>query len=88
DVRFDQTIRDMVKVGDHVDLNSILCIIEDPETAAHSLYDEASIETLRKLSAYSPRAKLVGTVSKIECFYHGEIDDMTPSLQALANTRR
>ncbi|WWV94498.1 RNA polymerase beta subunit [Pseudomonas phage vB_Pae10145-KEN51] len=86
DVRFDQTIRDMVKVGDHVDLNSILCIIEDPETAAHSLYDEASIETLRKLSAYSPRAKLVGTVSKIECFYHGEIDDMTPSLQALANT--
>lgn len=83
-VRFDQYVSELVKVGDHLDLSSILCIIEDPETAAGSLFDDASIETLKRLSSATPTAKVVGTVSKIECFYHGDIDDMSDNLRALA----
>lgn len=83
-VRFDQHVKDLVKVGDHLDLNSILCIIEDPETAGNSLFDEASIETLKRLSSSTPTAKVVGTVSRIECFYHGDIEDMSGNLRSLA----
>lgn len=83
-VRFDQHVKNLVKVGDHLDLNSILCIIEDPETAGNSLFDEASIETLKRLSSATPTAKVVGTVSKIECFYHGDSDDMSDNLRKLA----
>lgn len=83
-VRFDQQVSELVKVGDHLDLSSILCIIEDPETAAGSLFDDASIETLKRLSSATPTAKVVGTVSKIECFYHGDIDDMSDNLRELA----
>jgi hypothetical protein len=83
-VRFDQHVRDLVKVGDHLDLNSILCIIEDPETAGNTLFDEASIETLKRLSAATPTAKVVGTVSRIECFYHGDLDDMSDNLRSIA----
>lgn len=83
-VRFDQHVKDLVKVGDHLDLNSILCIIEDPETAGNSLFDEASIETLKRLSSATPTAKVVGTVSRIECFYHGDIEDMSGNLRSLA----
>lgn len=83
-VRFDQDVSELVKVGDHVDLETILCIIEDPETASGSTLDKVSREVLRKLSAYAPTAKMVGHVSKIECYYHGDIDDLTGELRKLA----
>lgn len=83
-VRFDQSIRDLVKVGDHLDLNSILCYIEDPETAENTLFDEASIETLKLLGSAAPTAKVVGTVSKVDCLYHGELEDMSDNLRAIA----
>lgn len=84
-VRFDQSVRDLVKVGDHLDLNSILCYIEDPETAENTLFDEASIETLKLLGSAAPTAKVVGTVSKVDCLYHGDIEDMSDNLRAIAD---
>lgn len=83
-VRFDQSVKNLVKVGDHLDLNSILCYIEDPETAENTLFDEASIETLKLLSAAAPTAKVVGTVSKVDCLYHGELEDMSDNLREIA----
>lgn len=82
-LRFDQHIRDLVSVGDHVDRETILCTIEDPETADNPLFDEAAMDTLRQLSAMTPRAKLTGTVSKIECYYHGDFEDLSDNLQEL-----
>lgn len=84
EVRFDQSISGLVKEGDHVDLETILCTIEDPETAENPLFDDAALDTLRRLSSMTPRAKMVGTVSRVECFYHGEFEDLSESLQALA----
>lgn len=89
--RFDQSVRDLVKVGDHVDLDSILCIIEDPEIRDNPLFNDIAMDTLRKLSSHTPRAKVTGVVSRVEVFYHGEFEDMSESLQGVAgqsNRRR
>ena len=84
-VDFDQTIHGLVNVGEDVDIDSILCTIEDAVTAQNNLFDEESIATLRLLSANTPRAKFKGKVEKIEVFYNGDIDDLSPSLQELAS---
>jgi hypothetical protein len=83
-VRFDQTVRNLVQAGDATDLDTILCTIEDSVTANNDLFDEESLSYLRLLSAMTPRAKTVGKVEKIEVFYHGDIEDMSESLQELA----
>lgn len=84
EVRFDQAVKNLIKVGQSVDLETILCTIEDPELADNPLFDEVSMDTLRRVSALSPRAKVVGEVVKVECFYHGDFEDMSPSLQQIA----
>ena len=83
-VEFTQNLNNLVKVGDHVDLETILCTIEDPELANNPLFDDAALDTLRRVESKSPRAKVVGKVSKIEVFYHGDFEDMSESLQAIA----
>jgi hypothetical protein len=84
EVRFDQYMHDLVKEGDHVGIDSILCTIEDPETAENQLFDDAALDTLRRLSAMTPRAKVTGTISRIEVFYHGDFEDLSENLQTLA----
>lgn len=83
EVRFDQLIHHPVQVGESVTLDSMLCTIEDPETAANPLFDEVALDTLKRLAAMTPRAKVDGVVVKIECFYHGEFDDLSENLQGL-----
>lgn len=83
-LKFDQTVRNIVKLGSEVDFESILCTIEDPLTADNDLFDEKSLDTLRAVSALTPKAKYNGTVEKIEVFYNGDKEDMSESLRALA----
>lgn len=83
-VSFDQSVSKLVKVGDVVDADTSLCIIENAETANNKLFDESSIDTLRAVSAQSPRAGVKGVVERVEIYYYGDIEDMSKSLQALA----
>lgn len=83
-VPFDQTVHNLVQPGAEVDVESILCTIEDAVTAQNNLFDADSLDTLRLLAANTPKAKFKGKVEKIEVFYHGELDDMSVSLQELA----
>lgn len=83
-VSFDQAIHNLVTVGEHVDVEDILCTIEDAVTAQNTLFDENSLDTLRLIAANTPKAKFRGTVEKIEVFYHGDIDDLSPGLQEVA----
>lgn len=83
-VDFKDTIHGLVEPGSVVDVEDILCTIEDPVTAQSNLFDDESISTLRLLAASTPRAKVKGEVEKIEVFYHGDIDDLSPSLMELA----
>lgn len=82
-VQFGQAIRNLVKQGDHTDISSILCTIEDAVTAEAGLFSDEDLETLRKMGSAAPLAGAVGEVSKIEVFYHGDPDDMSDSLLEL-----
>ena len=84
-LRFDQHVHDLIKVGDHVDLNTVLCTIEDPETVDNPLFNAEALEVLERVSAMTPRAKTTGVVSQIEIFYHGDYADLSPNLQALVD---
>lgn len=85
-VKFDQSVRNLVQVGDQTDLDTILCTIEDSVTHRADLFDEQSLQTLRLVGAMTPQAKAVGVVEKVEVYYHGDVEDMSESLQEVANT--
>lgn len=82
-IPFDQTVRRMVAEGSTVSAESILCTIEDAVTAENDLFNEETLDTLRILSANTPKAKYGGKVERIEVFYHGDLEDMSPSLRSL-----
>jgi len=84
-VTFDQAISKLVKEGQAVSSEDILCIIEDAVTSQANLFDENSLNTLKLLSNYAPQAKVKGIVERIEVYYHGEKEDMSDSLRAIAN---
>lgn len=81
---FDQSIHALVSKGQTVASDDALCIIEDAVTAQNQLFDEDSLDTLRLISANTPRAKHKGLVERIEVFYNGEMESMSPSLQEAA----
>jgi hypothetical protein len=85
-VAFDQAIHGLVSEGSAVEIDSILCTIEDAVTAENNLFDEQSLDMLRLLAANTPRAKYRGVVERVEVFYHGEIDDMSSTLADIATT--
>lgn len=84
-VNFDQQIHNLVGVGDNLEFESILCLIEDAVSASNSLLDQETLDTLRVLGAQSPQSKVRGTVERIEVYYHGDKEDMSTSLRALAD---
>lgn len=84
-LNFDQVVRNIVKVGDNVDLTSILCTIEDPITANNSLFDEDSISALRNFSRNTPKAKYTGVIEKIEVLYNGDKELMSESIRSIAD---
>ena len=84
-VNFDQSVHRLVKTGQRVGSEDILCIIEDAVTANNHLFDEESLDTLRNLSAQVPLSKTKGVVERIEVFYHGDKEDMSESLRQLTN---
>lgn len=83
-LNFDQAIHRLVKVGQKVEAEDILCVIEDSITSGGDLFDEESLETLRLLGSQVPQAKSKGVVERIEVYYHGETEDMSDSLRMLA----
>lgn len=83
-INFDQTVHGLVKNGEHLNPDSILCTIEDALTANVAGFTSSSLATLANLSAHTPRAGLVGYVDKIEVFYNGEYEDMSESVLAIA----
>lgn len=84
-VQFDNVIHRIKKIGDKVEAEDILCIIEEAMTASNSMFDEESIMTLQALGAMTPKAKKDGIVEKIEVFYNGDKEDMSDSLRAIAD---
>jgi len=84
-VNFTQSVRRLVKAGDNVNSEDILCIIEDSVTNNAGLFDDESLETLRIVENQSPQAKVKGVVERVEVYYHGDKEDMSDSLRSIAN---
>lgn len=82
---FGQEVRELVKVGEALDADDILCIIEDTVTANSDAFDKESLDTLRSLGSQTPTAKVKGVVEKIEVFYNGDLEEMSDSIRKLAN---
>ena len=85
-VNFDQEIHRMVKEGERVEPESMLCIIEDAVSARSSFLDEETLDTLRVLGAQTPQAKIKGRIERIEVYYNGDLEDMSSSLLSLVKT--
>jgi hypothetical protein len=84
-VTFDQAVNNLVKVGQLLNSEDILCIIEDAVTSQANLFDAESLDTLKILSNLAPQAKVKGVVERIEAYYHGDKEDMSDSLRAIAD---
>lgn len=84
-VRFDQAVSKLVKVGDNLESDDILCIIEDSITSTNRLFNEQTLDTLKAVGAQTPRSHVKGIVEKVEIFYNGEKEDMSESLLDIVN---
>lgn len=84
-VDFTQEIRNMVKVGETTNSDSILCTVYEPLAGMSDAYNDEALNTLQDISSDNPTAKYRGTVEKIEVLYCGDPEDMSPSLQALTD---
>lgn len=82
-VPFDHHIRNLVKIGDEVDVESILCTLHPDLTGSHAGYDDNAISALNNLSTASPRAKYGGKIEKIDVIYSGAVEDMSESLRLI-----
>lgn len=84
-VDFRSGIRNLAQIGDTLDSESILCILEDEVTRSNDMFDEESLQTLTILGGNAPRSENAGRLDKIEVFYHGDIEDMSADLAAIVN---
>lgn len=82
---FNQSISRLIKVGDAVKYDDVLCIIQDEITSGMDLYDEADIDSLKALGSQAPKAKYSGVVERIEVYYRGDKDDMSENILKLVN---
>lgn len=84
-VSFKDTLAKIVSVGDTLTPQDVLCYIQPEVAAAASGIDDAeALAALTEWSSQTPKAKYKGTIERIECFYHGVLDDMSPSVRKLA----
>jgi len=83
-VEFGQALHNVVKPGQKVKPSDILMSIEDEITSSLGAFDAQSLEVLKGLAKQSPKANYLGIIDRVEVFYHGDKEEMTPSLRALA----
>lgn len=84
-VTFDQEVNDLVKVGDEVDYDTILCILNNNIGGVANMFSNDSHESLKDISSLTPRAKNNGRITAITAVYAGDIENMSRSLQAIVS---
>lgn len=82
-VNFDQIVSGLVAIGDRVDLETPLCVVENYQGDDESLYDERTRAILREQAKHAPPAKVVGEVAAIEVRYNGDPELMSESLRKI-----
>jgi hypothetical protein len=82
---FDSSVKSLIAKGTQVEYDTQLCILQDAVSANAGQFDEETMDSLSILSTQTPRAGVKGIVERIEVYYHGDIEDMSPSLQAIVS---
>lgn len=82
-LRFTQTVHDVLKPGSIVNPDTVLMVIEDEITSGTNIYDAQTTTTLGRLGRNAPRAGRTGVLDRIECLYHGDRVDLSPTLRKL-----
>jgi len=84
-LKFDQSVAKIVKVGEEVGINDPLMVFQDEISTNIDAYSDTNIDILRNLASQSPRAKFSGKIEKIEVLYRGDKEDMSESILKYAN---
>jgi hypothetical protein len=83
-VDFDLEILNLIKVGTHVDSDSILCTMHPRQSGMSSGLDERALSTLQRVNSLNPKADYDGTVEKFRVLYTGDMEFMSDSLRTIA----
>lgn len=84
-INFNESITNIPKLKSQLLPKDFLCVIEDDVTSGTDLMNTDTLEALKRLSNKAPKSKYKGVLDKIEVIYHGDVEDMTPTLKALTN---
>ena len=82
-VKFDNVIKDPLKVNDETVAHTPMLFIMDSVSDEMGLFNKTALDTLKDVSTMSPKAGYVGTVVDVKVFYNGEYKDMSSSLKKL-----
>ena len=78
-------ITEMLKVGDEVEYNTILCTVADKMITDSKFFDASALEQLADKSATSQRAGTTGHIMSMEVLYKGDVSKMSPSVRKFVN---
>lgn len=71
-IPFENEIHNMLKVGDSVKTDTVLCTLVDAIFSENNMFGDDTLDTLSHLAQSTPRAKYEGTITKIEVLYKGD----------------
>ena len=78
---FDQHLTNMLDIGDHVDLDTVLAAVGDPGVPYEGDLSEASLNTLSQVKGKVHKANTTGHITRMEVYYRGEFDDLSEELK-------
>lgn len=82
---FTDEVKDVVKLGTEVERDTPLLLKVPQHLQNESILKEEVTEALKELGVGAPKADSEGVIEKIEVFYYGIKEDLSPSLKTLAN---
>lgn len=85
-VNFNQEVSNLVKIKEKVEPESILCTLYEPVGNSLDIYEGNALNTLQDIGQLNPKSEYLGVVEKIEVMYCGEMDEMSETLRALADS--
>lgn len=82
-IPFDHSVDGLLKLGDHVDPESILCNLRPPLSGYGNHWRSEARQALDVVNTNTPKARYHGVIEKIEVLYTGDVEKMHPSLQEI-----
>lgn len=75
----ENTVKNLLKVGDTVQADSILCTIHSAQLDT-GFFNEDAVKSLQSISSLNPKAKYAGVIDKINIIYTAELEGLTEEL--------